>query len=417
MRFFKPISNATKAEQFAAATDFVFQDLMNVKSEHEDPEIGVVEKSYQILPRTLGKLVDSILSLETDLGINRRGTFARVHVAIHRKTKVQLAVKIMDRIRYASPEHSGGTDIEKEVDILQIVDHVRAFAKLPGGDLFDYILKSGPLPELEAKFVAYQTLQALQRLHRMNISHRDLKPENLLLTSQTKYPRILLTDFGMAREFGSESLMNTMCGTFAYMAPEVFDVKHAQGPGYGHTADCWSLGITLYVILSGTHPFTANYATEDEKTMRYKMRHSALVFPHRYWKDISPEARLLIKNLLITQPCERWNVDNALSSEWIQQDVAWLRQRYRESVLAHWIKSSLHLAAVRQHAVSTAHTIRIRKRMRVERGRDDNHRVYAVSSDPREITEESLTTSSSVSSVQAISSLTSSTMRVPNISY
>jgi hypothetical protein len=55
-------------------------------------------------------------------------------------------------------------------------------------------------------------------------------------------------------------------------APEVFDVKHANGPGYGDAADCWSLGVTLYVILSGTHPFTPNYATEDEKTMRLKMR-------------------------------------------------------------------------------------------------------------------------------------------------
>ena len=59
---------------------------------------------------------------------------------------------------------------------------------------------------------------------------------------------------------------------FIHRAPEVFDVKHSNGPRYGYAADCWSLGITLYVILSGTHPFTPNYATEDEKNMRLKMR-------------------------------------------------------------------------------------------------------------------------------------------------
>ncbi|KAG0364932.1 Meiosis-specific serine/threonine-protein kinase mek1 [Gamsiella multidivaricata] len=179
----------------------------------------------------------------------------------------QLAVKIMDRIRYGVPEYSGGTDIEKEVTILRTVDHANIvpvvdtikttryiyifMQMVTGGDLFDYIVKNGPLSELEAKFVAYQTLLALQYLHNINISHRDLKPENLLLTSTTKYPRVLLTDFGMARQFEQGRLMNTMCGTFAYMAPEVFDVKHAKGSGYGYTADCWSLGVTLYVVLSG----------------------------------------------------------------------------------------------------------------------------------------------------------------------
>ena len=52
----------------------------------------------------------------------------------------------------------------------------------------------------------------------------------------------------------------------------MFDVKHAKGPGYDCVADCWSLGVTLYVLLSGTHPFTPNYSTEDEKIMRLKMR-------------------------------------------------------------------------------------------------------------------------------------------------
>ncbi|KAF9183955.1 hypothetical protein BGZ49_004484, partial [Haplosporangium sp. Z 27] len=159
-----------------------------------------------------------------------------------------------------------------------------------------------------------------------------IKPENLLLTSATKYPRVLLTDFGMAREFCNESPMNTMCGTFAYMAPEVFDVKHAHGPGYGYSADCWSLGVTLYVILSGTHPFTANYATEDEMTMRHKMRNS-------------PDAQILIKKLLAIDPEQRWKVEDALNSTWIQKDVVWLQQRYRESVLAHCQRSSRQLGA------------------------------------------------------------------------
>ncbi|KAF9347458.1 Checkpoint kinase 2, partial [Mortierella sp. NVP85] len=161
------------------------------------------------------------------------------------------------------------------VDVIETERFMYIFMQmLTGGDLFDYILRNVSLQEPQAKFIAYQTLKALQYLHNQNISHRDLKPENLLLTSTTAFPRVLLTDFGMAREFAKERLMNTMCGTFAYMAPEVFDVKHIESPGYGYSADCWSFGVTLYVMLSGTHPFTSKYATDDEDTMRHKMKNT-----------------------------------------------------------------------------------------------------------------------------------------------
>ncbi|KFH73105.1 CAMK protein kinase [Podila verticillata NRRL 6337] len=328
---------------------FIYQDFGNTKPMQNDPEIAEVEKTYQILPRTLGQ-----------------GTFAKVQVAIHRKTKVQLAVKIMDRIRFGVPENSGGTDIEKEVAILQSVNHpnivpivdvikTRKFIyiflqMLTGGDLFDCVVKAGPLPNMEAKFVAYQVLRALKYLHERNISHRDLKPENLLLTSSGKFPQIMLADFGMAREQMRNRLMSTMCGTFAYMAPEVFDIKYAKRPGYGHTADCWSLGISLYVLLSGAHPFTDEYATADEKTMRDKMcsGHAVLHFPRRFWKGSSADARSLVRGLLATNPEDRLTVNDALASDWISHDLRWLEQKYEEVVIQYWNKHSRVMDGIRR---------------------------------------------------------------------
>ncbi|KAG0283732.1 Checkpoint kinase 2 [Linnemannia gamsii] len=323
--------------RFRNSNHYVFQDFAKDMLDHVDPDMGIVEKTYRILPRTLGK-----------------GTFARVNLAVHRKSDIQLAVKIMDRIRYGKPEYSGGTNIENEVTLLRTLRHaniapvvdviktaryIYIFMQLMvGGDLFDRLVKNGPIPELEAKFVAYQAIVALQHLHGMGISHRDLKPENILLTTNAEYPRVLLSDFGMACQCGPKDVMSTMCGTFAYMAPEVFDVKHAKGPGYGDTADCWSLGVTLYVILSGTHPFTPNYATEDEKTMRLEMRRK-VEFPSKYWSGVSVEARVLIRFLLTIDPKKRWTADDVLESQWIQKDAAWLRTKYRENVLQHWFKS------------------------------------------------------------------------------
>ncbi|KAF9372563.1 Checkpoint kinase 2 [Podila verticillata] len=329
--------------------DFIYQDFSTIKPTQNDPEIAEVEKTYQILPRTLGQ-----------------GTFAKVQVAIHRKTKVQLAVKIMDCIRFGVPENSGGTDIENEVAILQSIDHpnivpivdvikTRKFIyiflqMLTGGDLFDYVVKAGPLPNMEAKFVAYQVLQALKYLHERNISHRDLKPENLLLTSSGKFPQIMLADFGMAREQMRNRLMSTMCGTFAYMAPEVFDIKYAKRPGYGHTADCWSLGVSLYVLLSGAHPFTDEYATADEKTMRDKMcgGHVVLHFPGHFWKGSSADARSLVRGLLATNPEDRLTVNDALASDWISHDLRWLEQKYEEVVMRHWSKHSRVMDGIRR---------------------------------------------------------------------
>ncbi|KAG0326454.1 Meiosis-specific serine/threonine-protein kinase mek1 [Podila horticola] len=326
--------------RFRTSYSFIYQDFTTIKFTQNDPDIASVFGKYE-----------SLSSVPQALLASDRGTFAKVQVGIHRRTKVQLAVKIMDHIRFGSPEHSGGTDIEKEVAILRSVNHpnivpivdvikTRKFVyiflqMLAGGDLFDYVVKAGPLPDMEAKFVAYQVLQALKYLHERNISHRDLKPENLLLTSSGKFPRIMLADFGMAREQMRNRLMSTMCGTFAYMAPEVFAIKYAKRPGYGHTADCWSLGVSLYVILSGAHPFTDEYATADEKTMRDKMCSSA-------------DARSLVRGLLATDPEERFTVDDALASDWISQDLHWLEQKYAEVVTQQWNKHSRLMDEIRR---------------------------------------------------------------------
>ncbi|KAI8349725.1 kinase-like domain-containing protein [Mortierella sp. GBAus27b] len=188
------------------------------------------------------------------------------------------------------------------------------------------------------------------------------------------YPRVLLGDFGMARKCPQGSSMNTMCGTLAYMAPEVLDAKYDQSPGYDHSADCWSLGVTLYRILSDAHPFTSNGGTSDEATIRNDLRNKVLEFPQCDWGRISIEARALIRHLLVHDPEQRWSVEDALNSEWIRMDEVWLEHRYRESVLLHWIKSSLHLNVVAKRAApDPLEDDSLRKRARTEQ--TDSHSV------------------------------------------
>ncbi|KAF9959893.1 Checkpoint kinase 2 [Mortierella alpina] len=354
---------------------FVFQNFIKTQPGHHDPQIKARRKSHDKQPRLHTLRIPDIhiykflllwTAVSSKILSNSTSDIGKVNVAIHRKSCLTLAVKIIDRVRFRTPQNSGGTNIEKEVAILQSIDHANIIAvvdvfktprnmyifmqMLPGGDLFGYLVKNGPLSELEAKFATYQVLQALQHLHRLNISHRDLKPENLLLASAKKYARVVLTDFGMAREFDKTYWMSTMCGTYAYMAPEVLEVQFAESPGYSCAADCWSLGITLYVILTGAHPLTSYHGSEDEDGMRQAIYTRDIAFPRRLWKHISVEACTLIKNLLEIDPDERWTVDQALSSDWIQKDIGWLRHKYREIVLPHWAASSRLLGMVRHDA-------------------------------------------------------------------
>jgi serine/threonine protein kinase len=92
-----------------------------------------------------------------------------------------------------------------------------------GGDLFSYLeRKNGQLSDVTAAVIIRQILIALEYLHDQNIVHRDLKPENILMTSLASGCRVVLTDFGHAKKIDNHSArMNTMAGTFEYIAPSV----------------------------------------------------------------------------------------------------------------------------------------------------------------------------------------------------
>lgn len=108
-------------------------------------------------------------------------------------------------------------------------------------------------------------------------------------------------------------------GTPAYLAPEVLRNK-----GYNRSLDMWSVGVIVYVSLSGTFPFNEDEDIHDQ------IQNAAFMYPPNPWKEISHEAIDLINNLLQVKMRKRYSVDKTLSHPWLQDYQTWLDLRELE---------------------------------------------------------------------------------------
>lgn len=161
------------------------------------------------------------------------------------------------------------TRIKEEVRILTTLDHPNivkyyqtyeegkylylVMEYCPGGELFDRIAAHGDkaFNESEAASIMQKLLRAINHCHAWGVTHRDIKPENIMYGADGE---IKLIDFGLSKAVaeagGTSRRLSTVAGTLAYMAPEVmtekYDPKHC---------DIWSLGVLLYLLLSGYLPF------------------------------------------------------------------------------------------------------------------------------------------------------------------
>jgi serine/threonine protein kinase len=121
---------------------------------------------------------------------------------------------------------------------------------LKGGSLRDLLVRQGALPPNLTARILSQIADALSAAHQCSIIHRDLKPDNILLDERGN---AYLSDFGIAKNTASEiSITGTdvMVGTPAYLSPE-----QIQSQPLTSRTDIYSLGILLYEMLAGTHPF------------------------------------------------------------------------------------------------------------------------------------------------------------------
>lgn len=140
---------------------------------------------------------------------------------------------------------------------------------------------------------------ALSYCHQLGIIHRDIKPENLLFTQRDFTQAIIkVSDFGLARFIDEETQATTTCGTPGYVAPEILEQKP-----YKDSCDNWSVGIVLFILLSGSPPFY----DEDNFALFEKIKRCEYNFNAPSWSSISHEAKDFISKLLVADPNTRLN--------------------------------------------------------------------------------------------------------------
>lgn len=269
-----------------------------------------------------------------------RGAVGEVRLGFRIPDLHRVAIKIVNKRTYStlSSTPANRDAVLNEVRILRsashpCIIHLEDVVDTPdflyivlelaeGGELFDKIIEKTKFNEAEAKLHFYQMISAISYLHSKNICHRDLKPENILLCStDEKNPVIKITDMGLSKLVDLGTVLKTFCGTPQYIAPEI--VTGAVGTAadtkaYSLKVDCWSLGVILYVMVSGTPPFS-----EDRNcgvSLKEQILTANYVFYPQLFDQISDNAKDLIKKCLKVNPQERISAEEIMNHPWLKDN-------------------------------------------------------------------------------------------------
>lgn len=204
-------------------------------------------------------------------------------------------------------------DDERVIELYEVIEDeesinvVQEYAS--GGDFYHQIAAHGPFYEREAQRLFLQIVQALQYVHvGLKVSHGDIKPDNIMFDN-IRTRNIRLIDFGLAADISNSRIVFKHRGTPAYAAPEV--VKYIGDGGYDAVkADVWSLGVVLFVMITGYLPFEDNsFVSLAEKIMN-----DPLEIPD----EVSEAARDLLTLMLQKDPSKRLSLEQVSTHPWLR---------------------------------------------------------------------------------------------------
>jgi len=282
-----------------------------------------------------------------------KGGFSIVKKARDEQTDKKVALKIMFMDRFSNER-------EKKVNVEQVHKEIKAMRQLSHpniirlygydlnshyvddgkerpcivlvqemashGELFEYLMHTGKFEEPLARYCFQKLMAGLGACHGQGLAHRDLKPENVLLSKDFT---LKLADFGFAYPFRKAEelrVMRTELGTRGYMAPEI-------GRGnYSEKVDYFSSGVILFILLSGFPPFRQTNGDDwwFEKIMsgRWNLFWQA----HERKAQFSASAKQLIEGMLAADADERFDLDQILSSDWVNDSNQMSKAQFRAAM-------------------------------------------------------------------------------------
>ena len=253
-----------------------------------------------------------------------RGLYTGVYLCEHRRTRQRRAVKIIYKDQVDKEILASGL-ILREVEIQKTLDHPNIVRLLEffedknhyyfvqeycaAGELFDVVIAKKKLSEKEAARYMEQLASAVSYIHSRNIIHRDIKPENILLTEEGE---LKLIDFDTAILMDVARQVTGSVGTAFYMAPEVL-----RKGTYNEKCDVWSMGVVMYILLSGQPPF-GGYTGKD---IIRNVARGEYILTGPTWDSISREAKDLIRKQLCVSPHKRISAQDVYLHPWIQNQT------------------------------------------------------------------------------------------------
>ena len=273
---------------------------------------AAARKSEESLLKARGITIERVLG---------EGSYSKVKAAKWKRPDtgevVNVAIKIINKA--TAPQEFLEKFWPREKTIMECVNHknvVKMFEifqegqkiymsleRAPRGDLLDYVRLKGPLKEHEARGYFNDLCNGVKYLHHLGIVHRDLKCENLLLFERLT---LKIADFGFARRISSGSEMSsTFCGSAAYAAPELLKGEPYDGP----VADCWSMGVILFIMVCSRMPYSdcsiQELVEQQSKTVK---------FPHK--KSLNPEFVDLVGKVLSFDIKKRFGLTQIMTHTW-----------------------------------------------------------------------------------------------------
>ncbi|XP_013206481.1 LOW QUALITY PROTEIN: sperm motility kinase-like, partial [Microtus ochrogaster] len=254
-------------------------------------------------------ILDKDFKILTPLGV---GTFREVKLACHLPTKAQVAVKIL------SKKSNSLGEMNSEVKILQTLEHrniilffhvVDTLSRtyiiteyVAGRDLQIFLSEVGCLKKQEARPIFQQVISAVHFLHLRRIAHCDIKLENILIDGDGN---VKLCDFGMAIQLAEGQKVEELCGSLLYMAPEML----ARKPYDDLVVDMWSLGVVLYVMVTGQYLYA-----EDTLDGMHRLITSTK-YPISY--HLSIPCYIIIAQLLMVPTIGRITICQLVKRPWL----------------------------------------------------------------------------------------------------